>query len=376
MKTFLFLSALMIGVASFLYISWLAQKMSEKERKSIALWAEATRLLTYSEGDSAEFMSFLLDIIESNTNIPVILTDSAKRIITSGNIEYPEQKKDEVLRRQLRKMVKEHLPIEIHVSPHETQYLYYRDSDILQKLKYFPVIQIAIIALFVFISYLTYNSSQKAEQNRVWAGMSKETAHQLGTPVSSLMAWSELLKTENIDPALLTELDKDIIHLNKIVERFSKIGSIPELSMGDLKTVVLQTVAYLKKRTSPKIMFTTEIEQDKQYMVPHNPTLLEWVIENLCKNAVDAIDGQGTITLRLTRTDELLLLDIADTGRGIPKSQFRTIFRPGFTTKKRGWGLGLSLAKRIIENYHRGKIFLKQSEPGKGSTFRIILPTV
>ena len=375
LKALLFLSALLIGAASFLYISWLVQKMSEKERKSIALWAEATRLLPYSEEDSAEFMSFLLNIIKNNTDIPVILTDSTRQIITSGNIAYPEQKKDKVLRLQLQKMIKEHLPIEIRVSSNQTQYLYYRDSAILQKLKYFPVIQIAIITLFVFISYLAYNSSQKAEQNRVWAGMSKETAHQLGTPVSSLMAWSELLKTENVDPSLLTELDKDITHLNKITERFSKIGSTPELSVGDIKTVVFQTVAYLRKRTSPKITFVTEVEQDKQYMVPHNPPLLEWVIENLCKNAVDAIDGKGTITLRLTSTGGLLLLDITDTGKGIQKSQFKTVFRPGFTTKKRGWGLGLSLAKRIIENYHQGKIFLKQSEPGKGSTFRITLHT-
>jgi len=371
----LLLIAFLIGAASFFYISWLAQKMSEKERKSIAIWAEATRTLSHPATGSSDNMYFLLQVIEANTDIPIILTDSTREIISSSNISYPEKRKEQVLQRQLKKMIREHPPIQIHVSEKEKQYLYYRDSAILQKLKYFPVAQITIITLFILISYLAFSESRQAEQNSVWAGMSKETAHQLGTPVSSLMAWAELLKMQKTDPALLLELDKDINHLNKIVERFSKIGSTPELITADLKTVILSTVAYLEKRTSSKINFIVDLDKNRSYLAPHNPALLGWVIENLCKNAVNAIEEQGTITLHLYAGNNQFILDVTDTGRGIPKSQFKTIFRPGFTTRKRGWGLGLSLSKRMIENYHKGKIFLKQSEPGKGSTFRIILRT-
>ena len=371
----LLLIALLIGAASFFYISWLAKKMSEKERKSIAIWAEATRTLSHPATGSSDNLYFLLQVIETNTDIPIILTDSTRKIISSSNISYPEKRKDQVLQRQLKKMIREHPPIRIHVSDKEKQYLYYRDSAILQKLKYFPVAQIAIITLFILISYLALSESRKAEQNSIWAGMSKETAHQLGTPVSSLMAWAELLKMQKTDPTLLLELDKDINHLNKIVERFSKIGSTPELITADLKTIVIATVAYLEKRTSSKIKFIVDLDKNRSYLAPHNPALLGWVIENLCKNAVNAIEEQGAITLHLYAGSNQFILDVSDTGRGIPKSQFKTIFHPGFTTRKRGWGLGLSLSKRMIENYHKGKIFLKQSEPGKGSTFRIILRT-
>lgn len=373
-KILLFLIAILIGTASLYYTNWLVNKVSVEERKSVALWAEATNRLAQPDNGSNNDMDFLLRIIESNTDIPIILTDSVCNIIDYSNINFQEKRREQVLERKLRKMIREHEPIKIVVSPTETQYLYYRDSKILQNLKYFPLAQFGVISLFILVSYLAFSSSRKAEQNQVWVGMSKETAHQLGTPISSLMAWIELLKMQGVKPELICEFEKDITRLEKITERFSKIGSAPELICTDLKPVILSTVSYLEGRTSKRVKFITEIDKPIPFSAPHNPALFSWVIENLCKNAVDAIENEGTITLHLSENSHTIALDISDTGKGIPKSNHKTIFEPGYTTKKRGWGLGLSLAKRIIENYHQGKIFIKQSEPGKGTTFRITLP--
>lgn len=373
-KILLFLIAILIGTASLYYTNWLVNKVSVEERKSVALWAEATNRLAQPDNGSNNDMDFLLRIIESNTDIPIILTDSVRNIIDYSNINFHETRREQVLERKLRKMISEHEPIKIVVSNSETQYLYYRDSRILQNLKYFPLAQFGVISLFIMVSYLAFSSSRKAEQNQVWVGMSKETAHQLGTPISSLMAWIELLKMQGVKPDLIHEFEKDITRLEKITERFSKIGSAPELIPTDLKPVILSTVSYLEGRTSKRVKFITEIDNSIPFSAPHNPALFSWVIENLCKNAVDAIENEGTIILRLSENSHTIALDISDTGRGIPKSNHKTIFEPGYTTKKRGWGLGLSLAKRIIENYHQGKIFIKQSEPGKGTTFRITLP--
>ncbi|WP_372774684.1 PAS domain-containing sensor histidine kinase [Mangrovibacterium sp.] len=375
-KILLVLVAIFIGAASFQYTNWLAKKIAEEEHKSVAMWAEATRRLTSPADDPDDNMSFLVNILESNTDIPIILTDSARNIITTSNIPFQEKRKAQTLQNELKKMEQEKMPIEIIVSEHETQLIYYRDSRILQNLKYFPLVQISIIGLFIMVAYFTFNSSRKAEQNQVWVGMSKETAHQLGTPISSLMAWVELLRTQNIDPNLIDEFEKDINRLEKITERFSKIGSKPELQIEDLRKTVVSTVTYLQSRTSQKVQFDMQFPDDKTYKSPHNPALLSWVIENLCKNAIDAMSNSGKIILRLSDNNGQIYLDIADTGKGIPKSQFKSIFEPGYTTKKRGWGLGLSLAKRIVENYHQGKIFIKQSEIGRGTTFRIILHKV
>lgn len=372
-KILLLLVAAIIGVASLRYTNWLVKKMSDEERKSVALWAEATKRLTQPGDGSTENMYFLLSILESNTNIPIILTDSANLIITASNIDYPEKRKDLVLQRELKKMMSEHPPIEIIVSEEESQYLYYRDSKILQNLKYFPLAQFGVISLFIMVSYLAFSSSRKAEQNQVWVGMSKETAHQLGTPISSLMAWIELLKMQDIPLELIREFEKDINRLEKITERFSKVGSAPELVTDDLKPIITSTINYLEGRISKKVKIIADFDENRFYPVPYNPALFSWVIENLCKNAVDAIENEGVIGLHLTENGNQLFLDVTDNGKGIPKSQFKTIFEPGYTTKKRGWGLGLSLAKRIIENYHKGKIFIKHSELGKGTTFRIIL---
>ncbi len=372
-KSALVLIAIVIGIASFQYSNWLARNMSKEEQKSVELWAEATRRLTAPQDAQDRNISFLVSILESNTDIPIILTDSTRTIITSANIDYQEKKREQILTKELSKMIAEKKPIEIIVSPTETQYIYYRDSKVLQNLRYFPLVQIAIVALFIVITYTTFNYSRRAEQNQVWVGMSKETAHQLGTPISSLMAWIELLREENVDPQIINEFEKDIQRLEKITERFSKIGSKPELHAEDLRKTIVSTVTYLQTRTSQKVQFDMNFPTDKAFRSPHNPALLSWVIENLCKNAIDAMENNGRIKLTLTTNNGHIYFDVADNGKGIPKSQFKTIFAPGYTTKKRGWGLGLSLAKRIVENYHQGKIFIKSSEIGKGTTFRIVL---
>lgn len=347
--------------------------MAKEERKSVELWAEATQKLASYDINSNEDITFLVDIINRNTTIPIITADSIDQIQNDRNISYTDKNKDKVLERELNRMKDENDPIIITVSEKEKQYLYYRDSILLENLKYYPVVQFAVIFLFILVAYLAFNSSRNSEQNQVWVGMSKETAHQLGTPISSLMAWVELLRMQNIDENLIREFEKDTQRLEKITERFSKIGSIPELILTDVSETILSTVEYLKTRSSTKINFILDFDLNQKFEAPLNASLFTWVIENLCKNAIDAMNNDGTIQVSLTEKGKQIFIDISDTGKGISKSYYKTIFQPGFTTKKRGWGLGLSLAKRIVENYHKGKIFLKQSEINKGTTFRIIL---
>ena len=264
-------------------------------------------------------------------------------------------------------------PIRIDIWDGDYQLLYFNESDILRNLRIYPYIQLFIIVVFIVIAYFAFAATQRAEQNQVWVGMSKETAHQLGTPISSLMAWIEILKLQKVDEKLVQEFEKDTQRLEKITERFSKIGAKPELLQTNLIEVLHSTVTYLKSRSSSKIVFEIGFSETDLVPVPLNAALFSWVIENLCKNAIDAIDNHGTISIALKEKDDQVFVDVSDTGKGVQKSQFKTIFQPGYSTKKRGWGLGLSLAKRIIENYHNGKIFIKSSEIGKGTTFRIIL---
>ncbi len=372
-KILLLLLAVGIGVASFFYTNWLVKKMAVEERKNVELWAEATRKLASPEISSNLDITFLVDIINRNTSIPIIIADSTDQILGDKNISFSEDRKDKVLLRELKKMKAENEPIVIVISETEKQYLYYHDSVLLENLKYYPVIQFAVVFLFILIAYLAFNSSRNAEQNQVWVGMSKETAHQLGTPISSLMAWVELLKMQKIDPNLIQEFEKDTHRLQKITERFSKIGSIPELISTDVSETIQSTVEYLRTRSSGKVKFVLDFDPLKRCDVPLNASLFTWVIENLCKNAIDAMNNSGTIQITIAEKADQVYIDVADTGKGISKAYFKTVFQPGFTTKKRGWGLGLSLAKRIVENYHKGKIFLKQSEINKGTTFRIIL---
>jgi signal transduction histidine kinase len=347
--------------------------MAKEERKSVELWAEATQKLVSADINSNQDITFLNDIIIRNTSIPIIITDSLDRIGDSRNISFSEKNKDKVLLRELHKMKEENEPIIITISETQKQYLYYGDSILLENLKYYPIVQFGVIFLFILVAYLAFNSSRNSEQNQVWVGMSKETAHQLGTPISSLMAWVELLKMQNIDEKLIQEFEKDTERLQKITERFSKIGSIPELVRTDVGETIRSTVEYLKTRSSGKIKFILDFDQDKRYEAPLNSSLFSWVIENLCKNAIDAMNNSGTIQVSIMEKADQLFIEVSDTGKGISKAYFKTVFQPGFTTKKRGWGLGLSLAKRIVENYHKGKIFLKQSEINKGTTFKIVL---
>ncbi|MDD2306402.1 MAG: HAMP domain-containing sensor histidine kinase [Prolixibacteraceae bacterium] len=372
-KILLLLLAVVIGIGAFYYTNWLVKNMAREERKSVELWAEATQKLASADINSNQDITFLNNIIIRNTSIPIIITDSLDQIGDSRNISFSDENKDKVLLRKLHKMKEQNEPIIISISETQKQYLYYGDSVLLENLKYYPVVQFSVIFLFILVAYLAFNSSRNSEQNQVWVGMSKETAHQLGTPISSLMAWVELLKMQNIDAKLIQEFEKDTERLQKITERFSKIGSIPELVRTDVAETIRSTIEYLKTRSSGKVIFILDYDPDIRHEAPLNSSLFSWVIENLCKNAIDAMNNSGTIQVSITEKPDQLFIDVSDTGKGISKAYYKSVFQPGFTTKKRGWGLGLSLAKRIVENYHKGKIFLKQSEINKGTTFRIIL---
>ena len=349
--------------------------MAQEERKKSELWAEAAVRFTepINNNDNSNYYSLIQEILSQNTTIPMILLNSDSTVNLVANINYSEGRKNEMLTKELKKMKAYTEPIPIILSEENIQHLYYRESNILRNLRIYPFIQLLVIMIFIVVAYFAFNATQRAEQNQVWVGMSKETAHQLGTPISSLTAWIELLKLQNIDESIVKEFEKDTQRLEKITERFSKIGSKPELLTINLVEVLHSTIEYLKTRSSNKVIFESTFSENDNIEIPLNAALFSWVIENLCKNAIDAMGNEGKISVRLKERDETIVLDITDTGKGVPKSQFKTIFQPGFSTKKRGWGLGLSLAKRIIENYHNGKIFIKWSEIGKGTTFRMIL---
>lgn len=373
-KQVLFLFAILIGIGSLLYTNNLVKQTSIEERNKVERWAEAIRLVANYDNLGNDVSKFLSDILTSNTTIPIILVDAHDEIITPGNINFTEKNKDKVLAKELAKMKIQNEPIVIPLGGDEKQYLYYKESSLQTKLKYYPVFQLTVIILFIVIAYIAFSSARKSEQNMVWIGMAKETAHQLGTPISSLIAWVELLKEENVSPGILDELAKDTSRLEKITERFSKVGSQPELYPENIYEQLLNSINYLEVRISKKIKFSYNFNEKTELFVPLSASLFSWVIENLVRNSVDSIeDKQGRIEFNVQEKDQEVLIDITDNGKGIPKSKFKTIFQPGYTTKKRGWGLGLSLSKRIIENYHNGKIFIKSSELKKSTTFRIVL---
>lgn len=316
--------------------------------------------------------SFISDVINS-TSLPVIYTDSSKtKIIDIGNIDPEKIKTPELLKQTIEKMTADNQPIEVDLGDNSKNYIFYEQSKLLVQLKNYPYIQFTVIGLFLIIAYVLFSISRKAEQDQVWVGMSKETAHQLGTPISSLMAWIEYLKTNEVDAGLLNEMNRDINRLQMITERFSKIGSQPTLQKEDLNYVLKNAFDYLKERTSKNIEYKVNLSQ-VSYSVLLSVPLFEWVIENITKNAIDAMDGKGQFIVNVTGLSNQVVIDLTDTGKGISKSNFKSVFKPGYTTKKRGWGLGLSLCKRIIEIYHKGQIFVLQSEEAKGTTFRIIL---
>jgi len=374
--------AVLIGVASLLYTNWLTGKMANEERNKVELWAEATKGLIDNSISSSSpemskletrYLNFLLMVTENNSTIPIIVVNPDGSFNMDVNVHYREDKKDEVLTRELQKMKDYADPIEIKLDENQVLLLYHRESSILRNLRLYPIIQLIVIVIFLIVAYFAFLATNRAEQNQVWVGMSKETAHQLGTPISSLMAWIELLKLKDVDENLIQELERDTARLERITERFSKIGSKPELLRLNIVEVVNSAISYLKTRSSSKVKFEMNYDNSSTIEVPLNAALFSWVIENLCKNAIDAMANEGTITVDLKEKDKEVIIDVTDTGCGVSKSNQKTIFQPGFSTKKRGWGLGLSLAKRIVEIYHNGKIFIKWSELGKGTTFRIIL---
>jgi signal transduction histidine kinase len=368
---FLLLSAVLIGSGSLFYTRRLVELLRTEERKKVELWAEATRMI--SRADSTQDIEFLYSIIENNSTIPVILTDGSDKIISSGNFDEVRMRDSAYLNSQLERIKRKNSPIVIDLGDGYSNMIYYKDSIILTLLNYYPYVQVAIIMIFILVAYLAFSSSRRAEDNQVWVSMSKETAHQLGTPTSSLAGWVEILQHKYPDLPVTKEIALDVERLEKITERFSRIGAKPSLTRDNIVPIILNTVEYLKSRTSSKIKFVTGFDRSKVFSLPLNVALFEWVIENVSKNAIDAMEGSGTITYQILDTDKTIIIDITDTGKGIPTGSFKKIFTPGYTTKQRGWGVGLSLARRIIEQFHKGRIYVKYSEPGKGSCIRIIM---
>lgn len=390
--TMAFLAVAIALVTIFLYISnRIVRELASQERERMEIWADATKAIVAPETDNSDIalpgsanIDFLLRIIEGNRNIPVLLTDSDDNILLYRNFNLPEpvdtlhpysisEKNSKYLNDKLASMKKTNNIIHITISPDNEQMLYYEDSRLLKMLNYFPYIMLVIMLLFITVVYYAVTSTKKAEQNRVWVGLSKETAHQLGTPISSLMAWIELLKSRDIDPTVTEEMDKDVNRLSTIASRFGKIGSRPAMTPVDVNTAVSNTTRYMAARISSRIALKVNLCQ-QPLIVSMSAPLLEWVMENLIKNAVDAMKADGVITVTTSRTPRYALISVSDTGKGITHNHFKKIFNPGYTTKKRGWGLGLTLAKRIVEQYHHGHIYVASSEPGKGTTFNIELP--
>jgi signal transduction histidine kinase len=369
----LFLFAILIGVSSLIYTQFLVRNLKAEERKKVELWADATRRI--NSADTTQDLEFLFSIIENNKTVPVILTDGHDNIIDARNLEAGKLNDPGDLGDRLERMKTYNKPILIDLGGGFTNRIYYKDSIILTQLTYYPYVQLGMIVLFIIVSFIALSTSRKAQQNQVWVGMSKETAHQLGTPTTSLSGWVEMLHSSYPNDPITRELALDVKRLEKVTERFSRIGSKPLLTKENIVNLIQNSVDYLKTRSSSKVLFVLTYEQDEEIRIPVNPALFEWVIENICKNAIDAMEGNGEITIRVEEIDNHAVIDISDTGKGIPKSAYKKIFSPGFTTKERGWGLGLSLTKRIIEEYHHGRIFVRSSEIGKGSCIRIIMNT-
>jgi two-component sensor histidine kinase len=368
LKYLFIIVAMLIAAGSVVVSDSIVNKLAAEERQKMEVWTEAYRFFLM-EDTIADPNMMMFKVIGGNTSIPVILYDEKTNMIDPRNINVPDKNRQEFFMHKMQEFKTRHEPFVIEVGE-KKQYLYYDDSIILKRLEMYPYVQLLVVSVFVMIAFFALASTKKAEQNKVWVGLSKETAHQLGTPISSLMAWVEYLKTKDVDASYLTEMEKDVKRLEMIVDRFSKIGSNPAPLPLDINSAIRTACDYLGSRISAKVKMNLDLSA-KPILTLMNESLFSWVIENLTKNAVDAMDGQGSITYQVHEKGKKVRLDITDTGKGIPKSKFRTIFTPGYTTKARGWGLGLSLVKRIVESYPGGRIFVKYSEPGKGATFRI-----
>ena len=370
------LAAILIAVGSLVVSKTLTDNLKCEERGRMEVWAEAMKSM--GKADENTDLSLVLKVLNENDYIPVVLLDRCGNVTDYRNVSLHADNGIDSLReaRQLALgwLAKGHaIKVAIDDASHNYINVCYDESLILKRLTIFPFVQLAVVLIFVALAVFALLASKRAEQNRVWAGLSKETAHQLGTPISSLMAWVEVLKEEYPNNSLIPELDKDVSRLRLVSDRFSKIGSKPELALTSLSGVLAHVVDYIDRRTSHNVVIGCRMP-DHDVMVNINAALFEWVIENLCKNAVDAMNGgPGTISIVVTEAGQGVTIDVTDTGKGISKKNIKNVFRPGFTTKKRGWGLGLSLAKRIIEEYHQGRIFVKSSEVGAGTTFRIEL---
>lgn len=377
--------ATVIVVGVFLWVSdSLVRDLSEQERQRMQTWADATRQI--ASADSSTDLDFLLSIIKSNHTIPVILVDDDDNILDHLNFSLPEASdtlppwvltpaNEEYLRKRLEDLKAGPNVIHIIIAPGMNQHLYYEDSLLLRRLSMYPYVQLLVMAAFVFVVYYAVTSSKKAEQNKVWVGLSKETAHQLGTPISSLMGWVALLPEYGVPDEVTEEMSKDARRLETIASRFSKIGSPPAMQTEDLNMTVSDALAYMQARISSGVKLTRDLT-DEPIPVSLSRPLLEWVMENLIKNAVDAMEGHGSLRVATFAENGNAIVEVTDSGKGIERKNFKTVFNPGYTTKKRGWGLGLTLAKRIIETYHHGKIFVKSSEPGVATTFRLSLPLI
>lgn len=381
----IFMAISIVAIIVFLLISNnLVKDLSRQERDRMEIWAEATRRLS-SATENSDY-DFLFSIIEQNHSIPVMVVDKDGHILMHRNFSLPDKGQEQVfsydelseqnrgyLSKKLAHLRQTHNVIILKIDNRANQYIYYEDSFLLKRLNYYPYVQLSVMIVLAIIVYSAIIYTKRAEQNRVWVGLSKETAHQLGTPISSLMAWTELLPAYGIDKDVVSEMDKDVHRLSVIAERFSKIGSRPELKLEYINETVSNSLMYMQSRISDRVKLTMNLDSD-DYGVMMSTALIEWVMENLTKNAVDAMDGVGDITVSTGRDKDVAFVEVKDTGKGILRKNFKNVFNPGFTSKKRGWGLGLTLVKRIIEDYHSGKIFVKESEIGNGTTFRIEMP--
>lgn len=374
-KIVLVVAAIVIAVTSLLVSHALVRDLSDEERTKMEVWAQALHAL--NNADENTDLTLVLDVIQGNNTIPVIVLDPGGNVMDYRNIMIKAPTlADSVayvaaLGRQMYHAGK-YIRIDIGAGKSDYQLVCYDESTMLKRLSSYPYVQLGVVLIFVVVAIFALLSSKRAEQNKVWVGLSKETAHQLGTPISSLMAWVEILKETYPDDALIPEMDKDVKRLERIAERFSKIGSLPEATETSMNEVLEHVIDYMDRRTSSQVEIQRQFPKH-DVRVSMNASLFEWVVENLCKNAVDAMEGHGRIVLSLTEDNGRVIVDVSDTGKGIRRKDIKNVFKPGFTTKKRGWGLGLSLAKRIVEEYHNGKIYVKSSEVGRGTTFRIEL---
>lgn len=373
-KITLVAAAILIAAASLVASHFLVRDLAREERQRMEIWAEAMH--TLSQADENTDLNLVLKVIEQNNTIPVIVTDAQGNVQTHRNVKINGKDAADSLRiatEKAQSMQRHQQAIKVQMGEGKEDFLLvcYDDSLLLRRLAYYPYIQLGVVMLFVVIAIFALLTSKRAEQNKVWVGLSKETAHQLGTPISSLMAWTEMLREQYPNDELIPEMDKDVKRLRLIADRFSKIGSAPERKPINLHELLQNVVDYMSRRTSQRVTFTLNIENDETCCVFVNAQLFEWVLENLCKNAVDAMAGSGSIRITAMASGQRTFIDVTDTGKGIERSNIKNVFRPGFTTKKRGWGLGLSLARRIIEEYHNGRIYVLHSEVGKGTTFRI-----